>query len=89
MGVKAKRVVGRAHSMIERGEKIPIQKLHYIMRKHLINPITKYLGIQVTGNYTHVNTVQEEKSHKPICQKSLKVNKQRTLEQEYSLISVH
>ena len=31
MGVKVKRVIGRAHSMIERGKKIPIQKLHYIM----------------------------------------------------------
>ena len=26
MGVKVKRVVGRAHSMIEKGRKIPIQK---------------------------------------------------------------
>ena len=46
MGVKVKRVVGRAHSMIERG-KITIQKLHYMMGhtgKHLINPTTKYFG---------------------------------------------
>ena len=31
MGVKVKRIVGRAHSMIEKGKKIPIQKLHYMM----------------------------------------------------------
>ena len=52
MGVKVKRVVGIAHSMTEQGEKVPIQKLHYIMGhkgKHLINPTTKYLGIQTTG----------------------------------------
>ena len=52
MGVKVKRVVGRAHSMIDAGKKIPIQKLHYIMGhtgKHLINPTTIYLGIQTTG----------------------------------------
>ena len=45
IGVKVKRVVGRAHSMIERGKKIPIQKLHYMMGhtgKHLINPTTKF-----------------------------------------------
>ena len=51
MGVKVKRVTGRAHSMIEYGRKIPVQKLHYMMRhtgRHLINPKTKYLGIQTT-----------------------------------------
>ena len=40
MGIKVKRIVGRAHSMIEKGKKIPIQKLHYMMGhtgKHLIN----------------------------------------------------
>ena len=44
MGVKVRRIVGRAHSMIEKGKKIPIQKLHYMMGhtgKHLINPTTK------------------------------------------------
>ena len=38
--------------MIEKGKKIPIQKLHYMMGhtgKHLINPPTKYLGIRTTG----------------------------------------
>ena len=52
VGVKVKRVIGRAHSMIEQGKKIPIQKLHFIMGhtgKHLFNPKTKYLGIQTTG----------------------------------------
>ena len=52
MGVKVKKIVGRAHSMIEKGKKIPIQKIHYMMGhtgKHLINPTTKYLGIQITG----------------------------------------
>ena len=51
MDVKVKRVVGRDHSMIERGKQIPTLKLHYMMghkRKHLINPTTKYLGIQTT-----------------------------------------
>ena len=45
MGVKVRR-------MIEKGKKIPIQELHYMMRhtrKHLIYPTTKYLGIQITG----------------------------------------
>ena len=53
MGVKVKRVAGRAHSMIEKGKKIPIQKLHYMMGhtgKHLINPTTKDLGFQTQGN---------------------------------------
>ena len=52
IGVKVKRVVGRAHSMNERVKQIIIQKLHYMMGhtgKHLINPTTKYLGIQTTG----------------------------------------
>ena len=31
MGVKVKRIDGRAHSMIEQGKKIPIEKLSYIM----------------------------------------------------------
>ena len=31
MGVKVKRVIGRAHSTIKNGKKIPIQKLHYMM----------------------------------------------------------
>ena len=47
-----KRIVGRAHSIIEKGKKILIQKLHYMRGhtgKHLINPTTKYLGIQITG----------------------------------------
>ena len=63
MGVKVKRIVGRAHSMIEKGKKIPIQKLHYMMEhtgKHLINPTTKYLGIHITGNLIHVNIAQKE-----------------------------
>ena len=52
MGVKVRRIVGRAHSMIEKGKKIPILKLHYMMGhtgKHLINPTNKYLCIQITG----------------------------------------
>ena len=38
--------------MIENGKRISIQKLHYVMGhtvKHLINPTTKYLGIQTTA----------------------------------------
>ena len=31
MGVKVKRIVGKAYSMIEKGKKVPIQKLHYMM----------------------------------------------------------
>ena len=31
MGVKVKRIVGKAHSMIEKGKKVPSQKLHYMM----------------------------------------------------------
>ena len=53
MGVKVKRIVGRAHSMIEKGKKILFRKLHYKLGhtgKHLINPTTKSLGIQITGN---------------------------------------
>ena len=45
---KVKRVIGRAHSMIECGRKIPIQKLHYMMGhtgRHLTNPTAKYLGM--------------------------------------------
>ena len=53
--------------------------------RHLINPTTKYLGIQTTENYTHVNIVQEVRSDKPMYQKSRKVNKQRTLEKGYSI----
>ena len=52
MGVKEKRVIGRAHAMIECGRKIHIQKLHCLMGptgRHLINPTTQYLGIQTTG----------------------------------------
>ena len=43
MGVKVRRIVGRAHSWIEKGKKILIQKLHMIGHtgKHLINPTTK------------------------------------------------
>ena len=51
MGDKVKRVIGRAHSMIECGRKTPIQKLHYVMGhtgRHLIKPTTQYLGIQTT-----------------------------------------
>ena len=38
--------------MIEKGKKISIQKFYYMMGhtgKHLINPTTKYMGIQITG----------------------------------------
>ena len=53
MGVEVRRIVGRAHSMIKKGKKIPIPKLHYMMghtEKHLINPTTKFLCIQIKGN---------------------------------------
>ena len=91
MGVKVKRIEGRAHSMIEKGKKISIQKLCYMMGhagKHLINPTTKYLGIQTTGKLNPCDIVQKEKSDKPTYQKFLKINKQRILEKEYSLTLV-
>ena len=91
MGVKVRRVVGRAHSMIEKRKKIPAQKLHYMMGhtvKHLINPTTKYLGIQTTGKLNPCEHCAREKSDKQIYQKFPKINKQRSQEKEYSLISV-
>ena len=53
MGVRVKRIVGRAHSMIEKGKKVPIQKIHYMMGhtgKHLINPTTKFWASKQQGN---------------------------------------
>ena len=52
MGVKVKRVMGRAHSLNEQGKKIPIKNLHFKMGHtggDLINTTTNYLGIQTTG----------------------------------------
>ena len=76
MGVKVKRVVGRAHSMIERGKKIPIQELHYMM------------GHTESIASTHVNIVQEENSYKPTYQKFPKNQQAKNLGKEYSLTSV-
>ena len=52
MGVKVKGIIGRAHSMIEPGRKIPIEKLHFLTGhtgRYLINPMAQYLQIQTTG----------------------------------------
>ena len=62
VGVKVRRIVD--HSMIENGKKIPIQKLHCMMGqtgKHLINPTTKYLGIQITGKLNPCEHCTKEK----------------------------
>ena len=72
MGVKVKRIVGGA----QKGKKIPIQKLHYMMGntgKHLINPTTKYLDIQVTGKlnpYEHWTRVKIRQANIPKISKN-------------------
>ena len=83
MGVKVKRVIERAHSMIECGRKIPIQKLHYMMGhagRHHINLTAQYLGIQTTGKLNPCDHCARGKIRQANIPKSLKVNKQRTLE---------
>ena len=53
MGVKVKRVIGRVHSMIEHGRKIPNQKLQYMMGhtgRHLINPTANIWVYRQQGN---------------------------------------
>ena len=62
--------------MIEKGKKISIQKLHYMMGhtgKHLINPTTKYLSIQITGKLNPCEHWAEGK----IRQAMLKINVKR------------
>ena len=91
MVVKVKRVIGRAHSMIECGRKITIEKLHYMMGhigRHLINPTAQYLGIQTTGKLNPHEYCARRKIRQANMPKSLKVKKQRTLEKGYSLTSV-
>ena len=83
MCVKVKRLAGRAHSMIERGKKIPIQKLHNTMghtEKHLINPTTKYLCVQTTGKLNPCEHCAGGKIRQANITKISKNNKQRTLE---------
>ena len=91
MGVKVKRIVGRAHSMIEKGNKIPIHKLHYMMGhtgKDLINPTTKYLGIQITGKLNPCEHCIKGKIRQANILKFPKLSMQRTPEKEYLLTLV-
>ena len=70
---------------------MPIQKLRYMMGhtgKHLINPTTKYLGIQITGKLNPCQHFAKEKSDKPTYQKIPKISKQKTLEKEFLLTLV-
>ena len=91
MGVKVKRVIVRAHSMIKRGRKNPIQKLHYLVGhtgRHLINPTTKYLGIQTTRKLNRCGHCPRGKIRQANIPKSQKVKQLRLLEKVYSLTSV-
>ena len=55
--------------------------------KHLINPTTKYLGIQITGKLNPREHSQKENSDKPTYQKFPKFSKIK-LEKEYLLALV-
>ena len=71
MGIKVRRIVGRAHSMIKNKEDYQ-SKLDYMMGhtgKHLINTTTKYLGIQTTGKLSPCEHCAKGKYGKPIYQK--------------------
>ena len=64
MGVKVQRVVDHAHSAIEPGKKISMSKFHQITGhtgEHLLRPTTKYMKIELTGNWHHVRSVHKPK----------------------------
>ena len=91
MGVKLKRVIGRAHSMIEHGRKIPNQKLHYMMGhtgRHLINQTTQYLGILTTGKLNPCEHCARGKIRQAYIPKVSKGQQAKNLEKGYSLTSV-
>ena len=91
MGVKVKIIVGRAHSIIEKGKKIAIQNFHYMMGhtgKHLINPTTTYLGIHTAGKLNPCEHCERGKIRQANIPKLSKSQKAKKLEKEYLLTLV-
>ena len=68
MGIKAKRLVGQAHAVIEPGKSIPIWKFLQIIghtEEHLLKTTAEYMGIKLTGKLEPCEACAQAKIRQP------------------------